>query len=111
MLVLKVLNWDLSTVTAYTVLNQLLSHHCLGLAPQTASVFQRLAPTIRLRSETLMALASTEAQFMTCPPTLVATGCLMAALSGVRARVGDHGNLAFRQVLETFVFITGRDCI
>ena len=46
---------------------------------------------------------------MTSPPALVAAGCLLAALSGVRSRVAGEGvgNLAFRQVLETLAFVTG----
>ena len=106
MLVLKVLNWDLSTVTPYTVLNQLLSHHCLGLTPHTASVFQRIAPTIRLRSETLIALAATETTFLDAPPTLVATACLAATVSGIRHQI-EAGDRVFRQLVETLTFMTG----
>jgi len=77
LLVLQVLNWDLSTVTPYTILNQLLTHKCL----QTfQGPLEDLSPTIRLRAETLLALACTENQFTTLPPTLVGTGCFLATV-------------------------------
>lgn len=103
LLVLQVLNWDLSTVTPYTILNQLLTHKCL----QTfQGPLEDLSPTIRLRAETLLALSCTENQFTTLPPTLVATGCFLAALSGVRSRL-ENGNAVLRVALESLAFVTG----
>ena len=132
-MVLQVLNWDLSTVTPYTILNQLLTHKCLQtfqVSCRSSSqnthlslIYQKfiiliitfcpfqgpledLSPTIRLRAETLLALSCTENQFTTLPPTLVATGCFLAALSGVRSRL-ENGNAVLRVALESLAFVTG----
>lgn len=109
LMVLKVLNWDLSTVTPYTILNQLLTHHCLlNLPTSHTTVFkQHMAPTIRLRAETLIALAATETAYLTTPPTLTAVACLLAATSGVRHRWVESGDIVFRHLVDTLAFVSG----
>ncbi len=85
LLVLQVLNWDLSAVTPYTVLDQLL---------RSLPVWHReedpdLSPSsdlVRRHAETFVALAATEHSFCRRPAAVVAVASLGAALRGLGAR-------------------------
>ena len=76
MTVLDALEWDLSSVTAYSILD-----HILRTVPLDPRIFD---PTIvRKHAETFVALAATEHIFSLKSPVTVAVACLGAALRGL----------------------------
>ena len=76
LVVLDVLGWELSAVTAYYVLDHLLrSIDFTGSNCDLAKV--------RLHAETFQALAATEHTFLGQSPAVVALACLAAALKGL----------------------------
>lgn len=78
LLVLDVLNWDLSAVTPYSILDHLL--RTLEFDPK----FQ--IETVRRHSETFVALAATEHVFCQTSPAVIAVACLASALRGLNAK-------------------------
>ncbi len=75
---LQVLNWDLSAVTPYAILDQLLR----SVAWDGCQVSMDL---VRRHAETFVALAATEHSFCRLTPTVVAVASLGAALRGLGA--------------------------
>ena len=86
------LNWDLAAVTPYTILNQLLTHQLLQ--PQTKDVrLKKIASTVRKHTLDLITLSATESTFLEVSPCLIATSCLVAAISGLRRYTEDGDEL------------------
>ena len=75
MIVLNVLEWDLSAVTPYSILDHLLRSIKLD------SGFH--LETVKKHAETFCALAATEHIFSQKRPAVVAVACLGAALRGL----------------------------
>ena len=75
MLVLEALQWDLSAVTPYSILDQILRSVPLEANPKEANV--------RKHAETFVALAATESHFIHKSPALIAVASLGAALRGL----------------------------
>ena len=89
---MKVLNWDLAAVTPYTILNQLLTHQLLQ--PQTNDHrLKKIASTVRRHTLDLITLSATESSFLEVSPCLIATSCLVAAISGLRRQTEDGDDL------------------
>jgi len=77
LMILNVLKWDLSAVTPYSILDQLL--RSIELRDERLTLEK-----IRKHSETLVALAATEYAFSHKSPALVAVASLGAALRGLK---------------------------
>ena len=75
MIVLNVLEWDLSAVTPYSILDHLLRSITLDQSFELE--------TVRKHAETFCALAATEHTFSQKRPSVVAVACLGAALRGL----------------------------
>ena len=89
---LRVLNWDLAAVTPYTILNQLLTHQLLQ--PQTKDIrLKKIATTVQRHTLDLITLSATESSFLEVSPCLIATSCLVAAISGLRRQTDDGDDL------------------
>jgi hypothetical protein len=73
--VLDVLEWDLSAVTPYSILDHILRSVKLD------STFNM--ETVQKHAETFIALAATEHIFCSKSPAVVAVSCLGAALRGL----------------------------
>ncbi len=71
LLVLDVLDWELSAVTSYNVLD-----HLLRAQGQDE-------PTLRKHAETFVALAATEHHFLKYPSGVIAAACLGSAVLGL----------------------------
>jgi len=92
LLALRILNWDLAAVTPYTILNQLLTHQILQ--PQTKDIrLKKIASTVRRHTLDLITLSATESSFLEVSPCLIATSCLVAAISGLRCQTDDGDDL------------------
>ena len=92
LLVLRVLNWDLAAVTPYTILNQLLTHQLLQ--PQTKDIrLKKIARTVQRHTLDLITMSTTESSFLEVSPTLIATSCLVASISGLRRQTEDGDDL------------------
>ena len=89
MIVLNVLEWDLSAVTPYNILDHLLRSIKLD------SSFH--LETVKKHAETFCALAATEHIFSQKRPAVVAVACLGAALRGL-SNNGLENMLASLQV-------------
>ena len=86
------LNWDLAAVTPYTILNQLLTHQLLQ--PQTNdNRLKKIARTVRRHTLDLITLSAIESSFLEVSPCLIATSCLVAAISGLRRQTEDGDDL------------------
>lgn len=84
-LILHVLKWDLSAVTPYDFLVQIVSR--LPLNPAHV-------PTVKKHSQTFMALCATDCRFMLYPPSMIAAGCIGAAIKGLLgSRIEPHSLL------------------
>jgi hypothetical protein len=77
MIILNVLEWDLSAVTPYSILDHLLR----SIRLDTSFDLE----TVRKHAETFCALAATEHGFCTKRPAVVAVACLGAALRGLNS--------------------------
>ena len=76
--VLDVLQWDLSAVTPYSILDHIL---------RTVSFGPLLDPeVVRKHAETFVALAATEHLFSLKSPITVAVACLGAAIRGLNSQ-------------------------
>ena len=75
MIVLEALQWDLSAVTPYSILDQILRSVQLESNPNESNV--------RKHAETFVALAATESHFIHKSPALIAVASLGAALRGL----------------------------
>ena len=93
-MVLGVLKWDLSSVTPYSVLDNILRRY-YGLLETDKSNALQLS-TVRRHAETFVALAATESNFMRYNPAVVAVSSLGAAIRGLS--VGCYG----KDTVETF---------
>lgn len=80
-LILHVLKWDLSAVTPYDFLVQIVSR-----LPLEASHVQ----TVKKHAQTFMALCATDCKFMLYPPSMIAAGCIGAAIRGLLGASFDH---------------------
>lgn len=84
LMVLELLNWDLSAITPYCILDQLL-RRLLQPLNDLRGQFDDLQ-SIRNYSETLLSLAITETGFLTVSPSLVAISSLITAMSSLKQR-------------------------
>ena len=82
-MVLNVLHWDLSSVTPYSILDNILR------SSQNANSYNLDISTVRRHSETFIALAATEPDFMGYSPAVIAAASLGAAVRGLKA--GSYG--------------------
>ena len=82
LMILNVLGWDLSAVTPYSILDQLLRSLELDNSAETALSMEK----VRKHAETLVALAATEYAFCQKSPALVAVASLGAALRGLNTQ-------------------------
>ena len=84
---LELLNWDLSAITPYCILDQLLRR----LAKPLHDLKEDFDLTeVRNYSEAILNLAMTEATFLTTSPCLVAVSSLITAMSNL-SRGGQRG--------------------
>lgn len=83
MVVLQVLQWDLSAATSYSVLDHLLRHFLTKLQKHNQQKNNFNCETVRQHAETLLALAATEYAFIAESPALVGVACLASALRGL----------------------------
>ena len=74
--VLDVLQWDLSAVTPYSILD-----HILRIVPLDSTVYDR--DHVRQHAETFVALAANEHTFSLKSPVIVAVASFGAALRGL----------------------------
>ena len=75
MILLDAIHWDLSAVTPYSILDQIL---------RTVTLEPMFDPrVVRTHAETFVALAATEYAFCHQSPLVVAVACLGAALRGL----------------------------
>ena len=79
---LQVLEWELSAVTPYSILDHLLRTLTLD------SSFN--LELVRKHAETFVALAATEYSFCRCSPAVVAVACLGEALRGLNSQRLDE---------------------
>lgn len=91
-MVLELLNWDLSAITPYCILDQLLRRLIQPLH-QIQGHFQDIK-SIRNYAETLLSLAITETAFMTYSPCLVAVASLITAMSSLGHQNADQSKVA-----------------
>ena len=84
LMVLELLNWDLSAITPYCILDQLLRRLIQPLHDLRGH-FQDLQ-SIRNYAETLLSLAITESDFLTTPPSLIAVASLITAMSSLNQK-------------------------
>ncbi len=96
LLVLEKLNWDLSAVTPYCILDQLLRR--LENSQQSNCQVQELTG-VRSCAETFIALAATESSFLTSPAALVAVSALVLSLRNF--------GLQYAGALEFVLSLTG----
>ena len=82
LMILNVLGWDLSAVTPYSILDQLLRSLELDAPADKKAPVEK----IRKHAETLVALAATEYSFCQKSPALVAVSSLGAALRGLKTQ-------------------------
>lgn len=79
---MNVLGWDLSAVTPYSILDQLVRSLELDAPADKKAPVEK----IRKHAETLVALAATEYSFSQKSPALVAVSSLGAALRGLKTQ-------------------------
>ena len=81
LMVLELLNWDLSAITPYCILDQLLRRLLQPLSnlQNTVNIQE-----VRNQAEAFLAVASTEADFITTPPSLMAVASLISAFSSLK---------------------------
>ncbi|QQP39473.1 Uncharacterized protein FKW44_020363, partial [Caligus rogercresseyi] len=91
LIILNVLEWDLSAVTPYGILDHLL---------RTLTIESTSAETIRRHAETFVALTATEFVFHQHGPAAIAVSCLGAALRGLNVST-------LSSVLEHLHYTTG----
>ena len=82
-MVLNVLHWDLSSVTPYSILDNILR------SSQNSKLHNLDISTVRRHSETFVALAATEPDFMGFSSAVIAGASLGAAVRGLKA--GSYG--------------------
>ncbi|CAB4064461.1 CCND2 [Lepeophtheirus salmonis] len=95
LILLNVLEWDLSAVTPYGILDHLL---------RTLNIESSSSETIRRHAETFVALTATEFVFYQHGPAAVAVSCLGAALRGLNVST-------LSSVLEHLHYTTGVNTI
>ena len=80
-MVLELLNWDLSAITPYCILDQLLRRLLQPLSnlQNTVNIQE-----VRNQAEAFLAVASTEADFITTSPSLMAVASLISAFSSLK---------------------------
>ena len=88
-MVLELLHWDLSAITPYCILDQLLRRL---LQPLNDLRGQFDLQSIRNYAETLLSLAMTETEFLTISPSLVAVSSLITAMSSLKQRPSTSEN-------------------
>jgi hypothetical protein len=98
--VLELLDWDLSAITPYCVLDQLIRRL---LQPLNQRLFD--LKLVRSHAETFVALTVSEATFLTTSPPLLAVASLVAALSGLRR--SNEQNELLSSLLHHLLDITG----
>ena len=89
---MNVLHWDLSSVTPYSILDNILR------SSQTPSLHNLNISTVRRHAETFVALAATEIDFMGYSPAVIAGASLGAAVRGLKA--GSYGKNTLENASE-----------
>ena len=107
-MVLNVLHWDLSSVTAYSILDNILRR-----SSQDDKLHSSEISRVRIHAETFVALAATEPSFMGYSPAVVAGASLGAAICGLNADCYgkskvDHSN-QINSLLEHLQSATNTD--
>ena len=99
-MVLELLNWDLSAITPYCILDQLLRRLLQPLSnlQNTVNIQE-----VRNQAEAFLAVASTEADFITTPPSLMAVASLISAFSSLKRSPEEP----FSHFVQTLLSITG----
>ena len=107
LMVLELLNWDLSAITPYCILDQLLRRLIQPLHDLRGH-FQDLQ-SIRNYAETLLSLAITESDFLTTSPSLIAVACLITAMSTLNQKphTGTESDPLVSNFLQHLFEITG----
>ena len=103
-MVLELLNWDLSAITPYCILDQLLRRLIQPLHDLRGH-FQDLQ-SIRNYAETLLNLAITESDFLTTPPSLIAVASLITAMSSLNQKP-SHDEPLVANFLQNLFDLTG----
>merc|ERR1719195_2284175 len=100
LMVLELLNWDLSAITPYCILDQLLRRLLQPLSnlQNTVNIQE-----VRNQAEAFLAVASTEADFITTPPSLMAVASLISAFSSLKRSPEEP----FSHFVQTLLSITG----
>ena len=83
LMVLNVLHWDLSSVTSYSILDNIL-RRTAGSSPN-AKLYSSEISTIRRHAETFVALAATEPDFMGYSPAAISGASLGTAIRGLNS--------------------------
>lgn len=104
LMVLELLNWDLSAITPYCILDQLLRRLIQPLHDLRGH-FQDLQ-SIRNYAETLLSLAITESDFLTVPPSLIAVASLITAMSSLNQKPSANEPLV-ANFLQNLFDLTG----
>ena len=105
-MVLELLNWDLSAITPYCILDQLLRRLIQPLH-NLRGHFHDLQ-SIRSYAETLLSLAMTEMDFLTTSPCLVAVAALITSMSSLNNQQNSSQNAPEVAVfLQNLFHLTG----
>ena len=96
-MVLNVLHWDLSSVTPYTILDNILR------SAQNSKLLNLDISTVRRHAETFVALAATEADFMEYSSAVIAGASLGAAVRGLKAGSYEKSTLENSNQLHTLL--------
>ena len=100
-MILELLNWDLSAITPYCILDQLLKRLIQPLSNLQSSLN---VSEVRSHAEAFVAVASTEADFMTTPPCLIAVASLISALTSLKSTLPKEPLTHF---VQTLLSLTG----
>lgn len=105
LMVLELLDWDLSAITPYCILDQLLRRLVQPLRDLQGH-FDDLN-SLRNYAETLLSLALTETEFMTVSPALVAVSSLITAMSSLSQNAATSSNPQVATFLHNLLDIVG----
>ena len=93
-MVLNVLHWDLSSVTSYSILDNILR------SAQNSKLHNLDISTVRRHAETFVALAATERDFMGCSSAVIAGASLGAAVRGLNGKSTLENSNQLHTLLE-----------
>ena len=99
-MILELLNWDLSAITPYCILDQLLRRLLQPLSNLQSRVNIQ---EVRNHAEAFVAVASTEAEFIATSPCLIAVASLVSALTNLKRSPEEP----FAHFVQSLLTITG----